>query len=57
LLLLVPILLYIVSYLAVPNFDDADNLDLRIRHFRQSGWMQGLLLLARLSGSIAVSRA
>lgn len=57
LLLLVPILLYIVSYLAVPNFDDADKFDLRIRHFRQSGWMQGLLLLARLSGSIAVSRA
>jgi len=57
LLLFVPILLYIVSYLAVPNFDDADKFDLRIRHFRQSGWMQGLLLLARLSDSIAVSRA
>jgi len=54
LLLLVPILLYIVSYLAVPNFDDADNLDLRIHYFRQSGWMQGLLLLALLSGSIGV---
>ena len=54
LLLIVPILLYIVSYLAVPNFDDADNLDLRIHYFRQSGWMQGLLLLAVLSGSIGV---
>ena len=54
LLLLVPILLYIVSYLAVPNFDDADNLDLRIHYFRQSGWMQGLLLLALLSSSIGV---
>ena len=54
LLLLVPILLYIVSYLAVPDFDDTDNLDLRIHYFRQSGWMQGLLLLAVLSGSVAV---
>jgi hypothetical protein len=54
LLLLVPILLYTVSYLAVPNFDDAANLDLRIHYFRQAGWMQGLLLLALLSGSMAV---
>ena len=38
LLLLIPILLYIVSYLAVPNFDVADNLDLRSHHFRQSGY-------------------
>ena len=54
LLLLVPILLYIVSYLAVPDFDDADNLDLRIHYFKQAGWMQGLLLLALLSASIGV---
>jgi len=27
---------------------------LRIHYFRQSGWMQGLLLLALLSGSIGV---
>ena len=54
LLLLIPILLYIVSYLAVPNFDVADNLDLRSHYFRQSGWMQGLLLLALLSSSVAV---
>ena len=54
LLLLIPILLYIVSYLAVPDFDDAHNLDLRVHYFKQSGWMQGLLLLAVVSGSVAV---
>jgi len=36
------------------DFDDADNLDLRIHYFRQAGWMQGLLLLALLSGSMGV---
>ena len=53
LLLLVPMLLYIVSYLAVPDPHRQDERDMRAYYFRHSRWMQGLLFLSLLSGSIA----
>ncbi len=54
LLLLIPILLFAASYLAAPNLADVGDLDMRLYYFKQSQWMQGLLLLALLSGSTAV---
>jgi len=54
LLLLIPIFLYIVSYLAVPDLDKSDQRDMRAYYFRHAKWMQAMLLLALMSGSIAV---
>jgi hypothetical protein len=53
LLLLIPIFLYVVSYLAVPDLDESEQLDMRAYYFTHSRWMQGMLFLSLLSGSIA----
>lgn len=53
LLLAVPILLYLISHLAVPELDDDRIHDLREYYYRHGRWMQGLLLAALLSGSAA----
>ncbi len=50
LLLCVPILLYLVSHMAVPELDDAQVHDMREYYYRHGPWMQGLLLAAVLSG-------
>lgn len=53
LLLLVPMFLYIVSYLAVPDPDKGGQCDMRGYYFTHSKWMQGMLFLSLMSGSIA----
>ena len=53
LLLAVPILLYLISHLAVPELDDGRVHDLREYYYRHGQWMQGLLLAGLLSGSAA----
>lgn len=44
LLLAVPILLYLISHLAVPELEDDRVHDMRDYYFRQARWLQGLLL-------------
>jgi hypothetical protein len=44
LLLCVPILLYLISHLAVPELDDDRVHDMRYYYFRHARWEQGLLL-------------
>jgi len=44
LLLCVPILLYLISHLAVPELEDDRGHDMRVYYFRQANWSQGLLL-------------
>jgi hypothetical protein len=53
LLLLVPMFLYIVSYLAIPDPDNDDQLDMRAYYFMHSKWMQAMLFLSLMSGSTA----
>ena len=44
LLLSVPILLYLISHLAVPELEDDRDHDMREYYYRQARWIQGLLL-------------
>ncbi len=44
LLLCIPILLYLISHLAVPSLDDERVHDMREYYYRHVRWMQGLLL-------------
>lgn len=46
LLLCVPILLYLVSHLAVPELEPGRTLDMRHYYFRHAQWSQSLLLAA-----------
>lgn len=54
LLLLIPIFLNAASYLSFPEAGDENEFDLRAHYFHQSRWLQALLLLGLLSGSVAV---
>jgi hypothetical protein len=42
----VPILLYLISHLAVPELEDDRVHDLRAYYFRHARWTQGLLVMA-----------
>jgi hypothetical protein len=53
LLLCVPILLYLISHLAVPELEDGRTHDMREYYYRHAGWMQGLLFSVLLCGSAA----
>jgi hypothetical protein len=53
LLLAMPILLYLVSHLAVPELEDDAVHDMRQYYFRQCGWIQGLMLGVIASGTAA----
>jgi len=53
LLLCVPILLYLISHLAVPELDDNRVHDMREYYFRHARWTQGLLLSVLLAGALA----
>lgn len=44
LLLCIPIMLYLVSHLSVPELDDGEVHDMREYYFAQCGWIQGLML-------------
>ena len=44
--LLVPILLYLVSHLAVPDLEDERSHDLRPYYYEHHRWMQGLMVAA-----------
>jgi len=46
LVLLTPILLYLVSHLAVPDLEDSRAHDLRVYYYQQHRWMQGLMIAA-----------
>lgn len=51
LLLSMPILLYVVSHLAVPDLEDERTHDLREYYYRQSTWMHALMLGVIACGS------
>jgi hypothetical protein len=53
LLLCVPILLYLISHLAVPELDDDRVHDMRDYYFRHARWTQGLLLAVLVAGALA----
>ena len=53
LVLMTPILLYLVSHLAVPDLEDDRTHDLRAYYFQQHRWMQGLLVAALVVGQLA----
>jgi hypothetical protein len=53
LLLCIPMLLYLVSHLAVPELEDGRVHDLREYYFRHARWMQGLLLTVIVAGALA----
>lgn len=53
LLLCVPILLYLISHLSVPELDDDRVHDMREYYFRHARWMQGLLLTVIVAGALA----
>jgi hypothetical protein len=53
LLLSVPILLYLISHLAVPELEDDRSHDMREYYFRHVRWTQGLLLGALAAGALA----
>jgi hypothetical protein len=53
LLLMVPILLYLVSHLAVPDLDDGLVHDMREYYYRHVRWTQSLLLAALVCGTAA----
>jgi hypothetical protein len=53
LLLLVPILLYLISHLAVPELEDGVVHDMRVYYFRHARWIQGLLLGVVVAGAVA----
>jgi hypothetical protein len=53
LLLAVPIQLYLISHLAVPELEDGRVHDLREYYFRHARWIQGLMLGVVLAGALA----
>jgi hypothetical protein len=53
LLLCVPILLYLISHLAVPELEDGRSRDMREYYFAHARWMQGLLLAVIVAGALA----
>jgi len=53
LLLCVPILLYLISHLAVPELEDDRGHDMRDYYFRHVRWTQGLLLGVLVAGALA----
>jgi hypothetical protein len=53
LLLCIPMLLYLVSHLAVPELEDGRVHDLREYYFRHARWMQGLLFTVLVAGALA----
>ncbi len=53
LLLCVPILLYLISHLAVPELEDGRTHDMREYYFRHVRWTQGLLLAVLVCGAVA----
>jgi hypothetical protein len=53
LLLCVPILLYLISHLAVPELEDDRVHDMREYYFRHARWTQGLLLGVLVAGALA----
>jgi hypothetical protein len=53
LVLLTPILLYLVSHLAVPDLEDDRVHDLRVYYYQQHRWMQGLLVAALVVTQLA----
>ena len=53
LLLCVPVLLYLISHLSVPELDDDRVHDMREYYFRHARWMQGLLLAVIVAGALA----
>jgi hypothetical protein len=52
LLLSVPILLYLISHLAVPELEDDRIHDMREYYFRQARWLQGLLLAVLVAAAL-----
>jgi lysylphosphatidylglycerol synthetase-like protein (DUF2156 family) len=52
LLLCVPILLYLISHLAVPELDDDRIHDMREYYYRHARWIQGLMLGVVLAGAL-----
>jgi hypothetical protein len=53
LLLCVPILLYLISHLAVPDLEDDRIHDMRDYYFRHARWTQGLLLGVVFAGALS----
>ena len=53
LLLSVPILLYLISHLAVPDLEDDRIHDMRDYYFRHARWTQGLLLGVVVAGALS----
>ena len=53
LLLCVPILLYLISHLAVPELEDDRLHDMREYYYRHARWTQGLLLAVLVTGAVA----
>ena len=53
LLLCVPILLYLISHLAVPELENDREHDMRVYYYRHARWIQGLLLAALVMGVLA----
>lgn len=52
LLLCVPILLYLISHLAVPELEDGVTHDMRTYYYRHARWIQGLTLGAVLAAAL-----
>ena len=53
LLLCVPILLYLISHLAVPDREDGRSPDMRDDYFRHARWTQGLLRGVVVAGALS----
>ncbi|HEX6572632.1 MAG TPA: hypothetical protein VF055_11465 [Steroidobacteraceae bacterium] len=53
LLLCVPILLYLISHLAVPELETERNHDMREYYYRHAHWSQSLLLAALIISTVA----
>jgi hypothetical protein len=53
LLLCVPILLYLISHLAVPELEDDRVHDMRDYYYRHARWTQGLLLAVLVASALA----
>ena len=53
LLLAAPILLYLISHLAVPDLEDDRIHDMRDYYFRHARWTQGLLLGVVIAGALS----
>lgn len=52
LLLAVPILLYLISHLAVPELEDDRVHDMRDYYYREARWIQGLMLGVVVAGAL-----